>query len=195
MNKISKVKKQQIALILMGAAVVIASLWYLVIQKQYTHLSAVQKKTLEMGDKVGKAENLLKKAGAIEASLEENVKVLEKIEGGMASGDLYLWMINTINRFNVTKEVTFLDFQRELVGDVGVFPKFPYKAALFPVKGTAHYHELGRFLADFENSFPYVRAQNLELSPSTKAAGEDGESLNFKFEIVALIKPIGQSDR
>ncbi len=191
MNKISKEKKQQIALILMGAVGVIAALWYLVIQNQYTHLSAVQKTTREMKDKVGKAETLLKKAGAIETSLEESAKALEKIEGEMAAGDLYLWMINTINRFNVAKDVTFLDFQRELVGDVGVFPKFPYKAATFPMKGTAHYHELGRFLADFENSFPYARVQNLELAPSTKTAGDDVESLNFRFEIVALIKPVG----
>ena len=190
MNKISKEKKQQIALILMGAVGVIAALWYLVIQNQYTHLSAVQKTTREMKDKVGKAETLLKKAGAIETSLEESAKALEKIEGEMASGDLYLWMINTINRFNVAKEVTFLDFQRELMGDVGVFPRFPYKAATFPMKGTAHYHELGRFLADFENSFPYVRVQNLELAPSTKTAGDDSENLNFRFEIVALIKPV-----
>ena len=101
-------------------------------------------------------------------------------------------MINTINRFNIAKQVTFLDFQREIVGDVGVFPKFPYKAAVFPVKGTSHYHNLGRFLADFENSFPFVRVQNLELSPAPRTAGEDAESLNFKFEIVALIKPISQ---
>jgi hypothetical protein len=148
-----------------------------------------------MSDKVGKGETLLKKAGAIEAQLEQDTSALQSIEGAMASGDLYLWMINTLNQFNSGKEITFLDFQRETVLDVGVIPKFPYKAALFPLKGTAHYHELGRFLADFENTFPFVRVQNLELTPSTRqagAAGEDAESLNFKFEIVALIKPVGQ---
>ena len=192
MNKISKEKKQQIVLILIGAIAVMGCLWYFAIQNQYTRLSTVQKRTLEMTDKVTKAESLLKKADTIEAELEEDTEALGKIEDGMASGDIYLWMINTINRFNIAKQVTFLDFQREIVGDVGVFPKFPYKAAIFPVKGTSHYHNLGRFLADFENSFPFVRVQNLELSPSTKTAGEDAESLNFKFEIVALIKPISQ---
>ncbi|MEO6035836.1 MAG: hypothetical protein ABIQ35_11320 [Verrucomicrobiota bacterium] len=192
MNKITKEKKQQIALILVAAAGVIAGLWFFVIQNQYTRLSSVQKKTGDMRAKVSQAETLLRKADTIESSLEENGKSLEKIEGAMASGDLYLWVINTINQFNVTKEVTFLDFQREQMSDVGIFPKFPYKAAIFPVKGTSHYHELGRFLADFENSFPYVRVQNLELAPSSKGTEQDGENLNFKFEIVSLIKPIGQ---
>ena len=192
MNNISKEKKQSIALILIAAFGIAACLWYFVIQNQYTKLSSVQKRTQDLKDKVGKAEALLKNADAIEAALEENSTALEKIEGNMASGDIYLWMINTINQFNVTKEVTFLDFQREIVGDVGVFPKFPYKAAIFPVKGTSHYHDLGRFLADFENRFPFVRVQNLELAPSSKTGAEDGENLNFKFEIVALIQPIGQ---
>ena len=192
MNKISKEKKQQIVLILIGAIGVMGCLWCFAIQNQYTRLSTVQKRTLEMTDKVTKAESLLKKADTIEAELEEHMEALAKIEGGMASGDIYLWMINTINRFNIAKQVTFLDFQREIVGEVGVFPKFPYKAAVFPVKGTSHYHNLGRFLADFENSFPFVRVQNLELSPAPRTAGEDAESLNFKFEIVALIKPISQ---
>jgi len=192
MNKISKEKKQSIALILVAAIGVAASLWYFVIQNQYTRLSSVQKRTQELSDKVGNAETLLKKADAIEALIEENSTALEKIEESMASGDIYLWMINTINQFNVAKEVTFLDFQREIVGDVGVIPKFPYKAAIFPVKGTSHYHDLGRFLADFENRFPFVRVQNLELAPSAKTGSEDAENLNFKFEFVALIKPIRQ---
>jgi len=192
MNKISKEKKQSIALILVAAIGVAGSLWYFVIQNQYTRLSSVQKRTQELSDKVGNAETLLKKADAIEALIEENSTALEKIEESMASGDIYLWMINTINQFNVAKEVTFLDFQREIVGDVGVIPKFPYKAAIFPVKGTSHYHDLGRFLADFENRFPFVRVQNLELAPSAKTGSEDAENLNFKFEFVALIKPIRQ---
>ncbi len=192
MNKISKAKKQQIGLVLAGVAAVVAGLWYLVIQTQYSSLAGVQQKTLEMKDKVANAEHLLKRAGEIEATLDAETKSLETIEEGMASGDVYLWFINTINRFNATRQVSILDFQRELIGNVGVLPKFPYSAATFPVKGVSHYSELGKFLAEFENSFPYARVQNLELAPATKAIGDEVEQLNFKFEIVALIRPTGQ---
>jgi Tfp pilus assembly protein PilO len=192
-NKISTLKKQQMVLILIGVAAVIAGLWYLVIQNQYTSLNTMQKKTLEMKDKVGKGEVLLKKSADIEATLDAEAKTLETIEDSMATGDIYLWNINMINRFNTneTRKITFLDFQREILGDVGALPKFPYKAAIFPLKGVGHYHEVGRFLADFENSFPYIRIQNLDLSPVNKP-GQDAEKLNFKFEIVALIKPTAQ---
>jgi len=190
-NKISKFKKQQIVLVILGIVAVMAALWYVVIQNQYTTLTEVQKKTQEMRDKVNKGEILLKKSSEIEESLDAEAKTLETIEDGMASGDIYLWNINTINRFNTnnTSRITFLDFQREILGEVGVLPKFPYKAAIFPLKGTGYYHEVGRFLADFENNFPYIRVQNLELSPLSKVGADDAEKLNFKFEVVALIKP------
>ena len=38
--------------------------------------------------------------------------------------------------------------------DVNLLPNFPYKQATLTVAGTAHFHDLGRFLADFENQIP-----------------------------------------
>ena len=84
------------------------------------------------------------------------------------------------------------NFSREVVGDVQMFPKFPYRAALYNIRGTAYYHDLGRFLADFENRFPFIRVQNLELEPassSSATATDDTEKLAFKFELVALVSP------
>ncbi len=193
MNKTSTTKKQQIVLVFIGAAVVVAALWSLVVRKQYAHLATVQQKTQEVQEKVSKAENLLKRADEIANSLDNEAKKLETIEDGMASGDIYLWAINTVNQFNHSRSITVLDFQRENLGDVGSLPQFPYKAAIYPLKGVAHYHDLGKFLAEFENKFPYVRVQNLELTPVGKTGGgEDVEKLSFKFEIVALIKPNSQ---
>jgi Tfp pilus assembly protein PilO len=193
-NKISKTKKQQMVLVLVAASLVIAGLWFYVIKAQKSKLAVIQKKTLEIKDKVEKAEVLLKRTEEIELTLEADIKALETIEGEMASGDLYLWMINTLNRFNSLRRVTLLDYQRETIGEVGILPKFPYRAATFPVKGIGHYHDLGKFLAEFENSFPYARIQNLELMPApAKTGSDDAEKLNFKFEIVMLVKPAGQN--
>jgi hypothetical protein len=181
-------------LVLVAASLVIAGLWFYVIKAQKGKLAVIQKKTLEIKDKVEKAEVLLKRTEEIELSLETDIKALETIEGEMASGDLYLWMINTLNRFNSLRRVTVLDYQRETIGEVGILPKFPYRAATFPVKGIGHYHDLGKFLAEFENSFPYARIQNLELMPApAKTGSDDAEKLNFKFEIVMLVKPAGQN--
>jgi hypothetical protein len=72
---------------------------------------------------------------------------------------------------------------------VGVLPDFPYKAADYKVDGAAHYHEFGRFLADFENSYPYMRIQNLNLFPDMSSTTDDHEKLIFQMEIVTLVKP------
>ena len=37
---------------------------------------------------------------------------------------------------------------------------------MFNLRGTAYFQDLGAFLADFENEFPYLRVQNLELEPA-----------------------------
>ena len=192
MNKISKEKKQQIALVIIGAGIVIAILWMLVVKLQSEKLVGVKKKAVEMQEKVRKAESLLKKSAEIEAALNTEAKTLEDIENTMASGDIYLWLINTFNHFNDSKMITVADFPRETPSDVGLLPKFPYKAVIFPIKGTGFYHDIGKFLADFENSFPYMRIQNLELAPAGKSDRDDAEKLTIKFEIVALVKPTGQ---
>jgi len=61
------------------------------------------------------------------------------------------------------------------------------------VRGTAYYHDLGKFIADFENAFPYVRLLNLEMEPvglpSPASNPEEQEKLSFKMDIVTLIKP------
>jgi membrane protein YdbS with pleckstrin-like domain len=98
-------------------------------------------------------------------------------------------------------------FSREVAVEPGILPRFPYKAVLFNVRGTAYYHDLGKFLADFENTYPYMRVQNVELDPVAASAGsaatsvsggattaanngsDSNEKLNFKMEIVALVNP------
>ena len=56
------------------------------------------------------------------------------------------------------------------------------------INGTAYYHDLGKFIADFENNFPHIRIVNLTIEPAS--AGEPGnEKLSFRMDIVALVKP------
>ncbi len=107
----------------------------------------------------------------------------------MASGDLYDWMIQTLNKSKLSHAVDLPQISRETPCEAGTFSQFPYKAAAFIVGGTAFYHDFGRFLADFENQFPYLRVQNLELEPAA-VRGEDSEKLHFKMEFVTLVKPV-----
>ena len=72
--------------------------------------------------------------------------------------------------------------------DVTLIPAFPYKQTAISVSGTAHFHDLGRFLADLENQFPHMRVVNLSLDLNSSPTTEDQETVAFKLDIVTLVK-------
>jgi Tfp pilus assembly protein PilO len=198
LKNLPKEKRDQLLLVAIGTVAIVLGLWLGVIKLQKRKLERIAKATIEQETKVGHAERLVKNREDIERNLDADLHTLKKIEDTMASGDMYSWIIMTVNRFRADRHVDIPQFSREVTMDVGVLPKFPYKAAQFNVRGTAYYHDLGKFIADFENAFPYIRVQNLDLEPAASssasaasgaAAPTDSEKLAFKMEIVTLINP------
>jgi hypothetical protein len=56
------------------------------------------------------------------------------------------------------------------------------------VRGFANYHDFGRFLADFETQYPFMRVRTFSLSAGALETAAS-EKLSFEMEIVALVKP------
>ena len=134
----------------------------------------------------------MKQTDKAEAQLAAAMNKLKLVEDSMASGvDHYTWAILLLEKARGRHDVKIIEVTRPVKGDVGLLAQFPYQAAIFTVRGTGYYHDFGKFLADFENSFPYFRVQNLSLAPGSDApaAGTGVENLSFRMEIVALIKP------
>lgn len=191
MSKLPKEKRDKIILIGMGTVVMCVAIWFLLINTQKATLTRVQeeirksREQLENGQRVVKSESLVKQEFAAAT------QSLRQRESAMASpSDMYLWQIETLNRFRVGRNVDIPQFGREVPTTVNVFPRFPYSAALFNVRGSAHFHDFGKFLADFENSFPYIRVQNLVLEPSGDEKSESREKLTFRMELLTLVRPI-----
>ena len=195
-KNLPKEKRDRLLLIAIGTIAVTVGLYLGLVKAQKRALDQISKLTIEQNEKVGGAERLMKSRGEVEKSLERNLQTLKAIEQTMASGDMYSWIIATVNRFRADRKIDIPQFSREVTTEVGMFPKFPYKAALFNVRGTAHFHDLGKFIADFENTYPYLRVQNVDLEPATQSAATgsavEPEKLSFKMEIVALINPNAQ---
>ena len=112
---------------------------------------------------------------------------------GMASGDQYFWIINTINRFKLAYRVDIPVFSQPDEMKSSLLPDFPYKSVRYNIRGSAYYHDLGRFLAAFENGYPYLFVQNLEITPNEVPQNDDAERLNFRMDIVALVKPVAST--
>lgn len=193
MKKLPKEKRDKIILVCMGTTVVVAGLWYSVISYQQDTLKTIGALRDSQQTKVQNAERLVYSVAEIEKRMLETSHRLQAVEKCMASGDMYSWVIATINRFKEGYNIDIPQYSRETVGEVGLLPRFPYRAAAFQLRGTALYRDFGRFIADFENKFPYMRVQNLEIEPAGQAAANSGnadpERLSFRMEIVALVNP------
>jgi Tfp pilus assembly protein PilO len=191
-KNLPKEKRDQLLLICTITLAITLGGYFGLVKMQKRKLERIAKQSAEQQDKVGGASRLVSTHKDTEEELEDNLQKLKSIEQQMASGDMYSWIITTINRFRADRKVEIPQFSREVTTEIGVFPKFPYKAALFHIRGTAHFHELGRFIADFENTYPHIRIQNIDMEPAAQSAATstaEPEKLAFKMEIVALINP------
>lgn len=128
-------------------------------------------------------------------------------------GNYYYWCFRLLERATTPYDVTLVTVQNmPEIGEVKMFPSFPYKTATFQISLSCRYQNFGRFLAEFENAYPYMRIQNVSMSPEgsgrgrsaanqavgpartgandgLEAGGEVNEKLSVTFQLVTLIKP------
>lgn len=191
MKKLSKEKRQQLVLVVLITSVVIAGFWYGIINLQKVQLSKASKNLQEAEHRLNKVQQAVKSADKIEADLKDASQKLSAIEDGMASGDMFSWFVLKLREFQLNHKVEIPQISRESTGDVLLLPDFPYKQATYTLRGSGFYQEIGKFLADFENRFTYIRLQNLELEPNPSSIPGEMEKLAFKMEVVALVRPTG----
>lgn len=191
MKKLTKEKRNHLIIVLVVTLGVLAGLGFGLIKAQYQSLRklAVAKETAAID--LFKMETSIKSKAKAEADLAEARKELANVENGMASGDIFSWMSKTIRTFRADyPKVDMPQFGQ--VGpqeDMNLFAKFPYKQVALNISGKAHYHDLGLFLADFENKFPHIRLLDLDLHLNPEAVVGEKEKIAFSVEVVALVKP------
>jgi hypothetical protein len=189
MNKLSKEKKLHLMLVGLATAGVIAGLWMGLLSLQKKKLSEISSKISGTEQEIKKVEKVRVEASQIDAELNGAATNLNAIEATMPSGDLYSWMVSTLRQFNAPSyHVDLPQISVPNIGEVHMFPSFPYHQATVSVGGTAYFYEFGKFLSDFENRFPYMRVQNLNLEPAVGANPDEREKLAFRMEIVALVR-------
>lgn len=198
MKKLPKKKRDRLVLVVLSSLIVLVALWQGVINLQRKQLVTIQKRVVDENTRLNNAERLVSSVEKLHQEIEDKSAELTVLETGMATGDMYSWIIMKLNKFKVGYNVDIPQISREVPMDVAMIPEFPYKAALFNIRGKAYYHDFGRFLADFENAFPYIRVQNIELEPAGRSIAESTEEpeqterLSFRLEIVTLVNPTAQ---
>ncbi|HWC60261.1 MAG TPA: type 4a pilus biogenesis protein PilO [Verrucomicrobiae bacterium] len=192
MNRLSKEKKNQLVLVGIVVAAIIAGLWFSVIHSVKDDLRSLAAKKLEDSNKLDQISDTIKNSKKAESDLLAVNSELAAAEREMPYGDLYLSLVNTIRKFKTNYNVQITQFTPNgSDAPVNLLPRFPYRQVTVSISGTAHYHDLGKFIADFENQFPTSRIINLDLSPGPVTTPDTKETLLFKMDIISLVASSG----
>jgi len=189
MKKLSKQKRTHLILVALLTAVALGGLGFGLIRYQYGELGMIAQQTEDAGKKLVRMKQVIQQADEIQNKLTEASDRLAALETDMASGDLYSWGLDVLRRFRAAYKVEVPAVNQPVLGEASLLPKFPYKQAAFTLGGTAYYHDLGRFIADFENQFPHLRIVNLNLDPVSSLISGEREKLEFKLDVVVLVRP------
>ena len=189
-KKLPQEKKNQFVLVIIVTIGVLSALGFGLIQFQYRNLKNIAVKQAAAEKKLKSMQTAVKQSDQLEAELVANRKTLEGLEEDLASGDLYAWLYSTVRNFKVPYKIDLPQFGSVSTPvEMNLLPDFPYKQASLTVAGTSHFHEFGKFLADFENQFPHMRVVNLRLDSVPGNGGpDDPEKVSFTMEIVTLVK-------
>lgn len=192
MARISKEKQQQIAVTVIFTVLILVAIWFFLAKTQLESSKKTDAKIAKQQKQLDAARKLLSQKDQKEAATEEARQRLEKIENGMASGDLSSWGNYLITSFGKARGVEVLQIPTPGTKPTEMFPDFPYQTANYTVQARGFYHDIGKFVADFENTYKYKRLQNLEMVPVVGLTGADAEKLAFTFDMISLIKPSAQ---
>jgi hypothetical protein len=189
MKNLSKEKRTQLVLAVLLTGGLLGGLWFGLIRYQQQSLDSLAQNRIAAEQKLQQVKQAIETADLVETQLAEAGQRLSKIESSMAAGDLYAWTINTLRQFKLGYHVEIPQFsQIDGPKEMNMLAGFPYKQANMTISGTALYPDLGRFIADFENQFPYMRVLNLSLEPLPAMVATEKERLSFRMEIAALVK-------
>jgi cell division protein FtsB len=189
-KKLSKEKRQQLVLVAISTIAVLGLLGFCLIKMQYAKLDGLADSKVKAQAKLAKMRETVKNAGNLQTQLVTAKQTLADEERDMATGDLYSWVVNTMRRFKAAYKVEVPQYgQLGGVSDVTLLPNFPYRQTTLTVSGSAHFHDFGKFLADFENQFPHMRVTNLGLELNPAPLSGEAETLSFRMEVAILVKP------
>jgi Tfp pilus assembly protein PilO len=185
MKWLPKDRRNPFIIVVLSTAAVLAIISLGLIRSQNATLSSLANSRRSASDKLQSMESTIKNANITASQLAETTAALAAAEADMASGDLFSWSYTSMRQFKQAYKVEIPEIGHPEAGDVDMFAKFPYKQIRFTLTGKAYYHDLGKFVSDFENIFPHARVENLTMEPIVGGS----EKLSFRMQIVELVKP------
>jgi len=188
MKRLPPAKQKQLMGVIVATLSLICAVYFLLIGPQNQKNKDLAVNISNETVKLQQYETTIKQMDEATSRLAEFNRELSHAEGDVASGDLYAWTIDTFQRFKANYHVEIPTIGQPGQSDCDLLNNFPYKQIRFTLSGTAYYHDLGKFISDFENKFAHCRVVNFSANP-IGLGPTAGERLNFRMDIIALVKP------
>jgi Tfp pilus assembly protein PilO len=190
MKRLSPAKRQQLILVVTATVALISIVYFLIIRPEYQQNHQLASNIKTKAAELQRRREAINHIAAVTNMLTEVRLQLAAAEGDIATGDINAWTYETIRQFKSGYHVDIPGITQPVSSEVELIPDFPYKQVKVVLTGTGYYHDLGKFLADFENKFPHAQILNLNAQPDTGAAETLGDKpLTFRMEIATLVKP------
>lgn len=189
MKRLPPAKRNMLIVVAVATLASIGLIYLLLILPQNEKNTKLATDTKSAKAKWEQYKTVIKQAGATAKNLEEISSELNRTEKDVASGDVYSWTYDTIRRFKADYHLEIPSVGQPILGEVDLMPGIPYKQVKITLNGSGYFHDIGKFLADFENTFPHMRIVGLQLDPAPNPAGGTSEKLAFRTDVVVLVKP------
>jgi len=189
MKKLPPAKRNQLIMVIAATIIILGLEFFLLISPQKEQNEKLGANIRTKQDSLQTIKNAIKQTEAISTSLVEITKQLNQAERDIASGDIYAWTYDLIRHFKANYHVDIPNIGQPSASEVDLLSGFPYRQVKISLTGSAYYHELGKFVSDFENSFPHIRLANLAVEPNNSTTGPESERISFRVDVIALVKP------
>jgi hypothetical protein len=189
MNKWSPERRRRLAMVLVVAAMASGLIWFALVSTLQNALKAQQTQV----DSTRAQLNLTLRGAELATRYEQEAaagaKRLQSLESQMAYGDTFRWVINRTLDLEDKHGANIADRQRPRECEVEAPPAVPYKGVLYSLVGYGYFHSVGSFLADFENSSPFIRMKSLTIQATASglAAAREAEKLSFQMDFITLV--------
>jgi hypothetical protein len=153
MAKLTREKRDQLILTALMSAMILVAVWMLLISPTREALVKLAAEVSATDDQLTDARRVVARVAQIEVEMKATAKFLSVMEQDMVEGDPNLWIRRALNDFygQAKRSIVLPSIGVPSPGEIGVLPDFPYKAMAFRLSGKGYYHEIGKFISDFEN--------------------------------------------
>ncbi|HKS37623.1 MAG TPA: hypothetical protein VJW76_10570 [Verrucomicrobiae bacterium] len=192
MNNWSLETRSRVAAVALSTIGLIALIWFTLVLALETKLKDRDDKIVALQKAADVTRSGIRLAESYRDEVERGGLVLDSYENHMAQGeDPYRWLMGFLRGLEKHFNVSIIEPPRPQIVELKFPPRLPYEATSCWIAGTARYHDFGIFLAELENSSPFIRLRNLSVDANISGVATENEAdrLTFRMEFVTLVKP------